>query len=1481
MNVGNGLTANPSNATHPSSSNPTPSTMSTGPLPFLAPSSNALTSMPASIELTAEERGWFRTRPLSTLRALAEERREMSEEKKEELRQLVGIRYRVLIETADSILSMQTLMKDAQHRYNGLEELIPRLERGIAAGESEDEQDDTDSVSSSTFDPNAPPSSLLSLLLMLRHLSLGIESLWSHLDSNRYDSALVLWYHLRRLEQRMRNMQRWPMLDAAAEADGQKSINQHPAMVEMIDALIGRENKNTTLTTADLATKTDAQPSTHPRLLPASLTSSLTAFLEHHSAYLAALTPIISNHARLRLRECMNLSTKEISECLVAIAMTMPTQTQTDSPSHGLGEQLLDTFLSFKTQQMQHVASCALTALKASSTMSTSATSFSPSSATAVIIHACQQLLLIIQYTVLDCAALFGSNDHGPTLSASAVTLTLPLTSSGRTPSGSSSSSFALNVASQLRQMCRRIGGVAALDAHNNPPSLSMPQPYQLQERNEIENEAAALSRSIHVDSMLLKKKVEAWLDNTSKFLSNALENQLLPFLLHSHIDTHAAAPAPASTPGSSSTASSNLRACVAFQQVRDAIIRTANWQDERSWKRDNNEPQRSETGHKQPQTRGEKQMNENEKKEEEKQLVSDVETRANQHVAETDPAVQRKRMQQQWEEACIALFGPRSNTPGTAVTNFSSTFSLFDSLFFPSLRSFTSRLVDRCFEQRTTFINWIKRIFQQFDATTDNNKDSDKAKEQAKQEPSTGSTRNNSTDHDTEDMLVGPSSGVRDQKAPSSKRAHAGAQRRRHRLELCGERESSVQEIVRIIRRQFAQLIRECRTIMTCSAGAGRLRPTTVTPSNQVEPPIPQTLQRYLNDELAPLFTRKYGQLIDGLVKQIKKQLRDLESFILSSLSDATSWASESTRKRVDQAVFLARVCSMLARSKDMELDAGKLTMAMTMNANNTPALPPSFSPSSSSSSSSSFHSSLHTVSRHAFRIGTRVLATRCSEEFLVAFNQWIDLQMKLQSQTHPDKQLPGSDETTNNGTASESIANMNESDGIKTYYEKIFSNACVTTPETPLGLFLPVHVSPFIAQLLFELHAQYYRLFGWKLWKSKSGRSGGAGVDGSVIEWMLQDVGVACMQMLEQALSIHDTTQHDAPSNSAASQQDAVLHRLSSYSLMQLLFDVLYLFGVLRLPAASITQRFKPSTLAAQIAAVSSITTSSSSGGGVGASISPSSTLTSPSSSPRARFLSLVSSIESVLECRVDPIDWYASRPTFLNNVQQAMMRSSMQYGLACKSNPLPHLLPSMPRNVPATTTGGTTAASTTTTTSAPIINMMPLAAPLPRILPLSASLYPPLKPTAAAASTLAHAAGIKATTASGLSTTLHPLGSRSFNSTLAGPAAASMPGTPSRSTMAATSPLPSPSGPGIASSNPLSAAGLSFSQLSSQLSFAQAQLQSSAHAKAIGEIGSSILGRLSANALWGGGGTSSAAGSGGSSGGSSGSSGSGGRR
>ncbi|GBG84544.1 hypothetical protein CBR_g38826 [Chara braunii] len=121
----------------------------------------------------------FETRSVAEIRQVEVRTREEIEEKKEELRQLVGASYRDLIESADSILKMRKFSEAVTSNLGEMEGAFSRLEKSIS----------TVSVTRETQDVRARRERLYAISSRVKYLVDTPEKIWGCLDEHMYLEA--------------------------------------------------------------------------------------------------------------------------------------------------------------------------------------------------------------------------------------------------------------------------------------------------------------------------------------------------------------------------------------------------------------------------------------------------------------------------------------------------------------------------------------------------------------------------------------------------------------------------------------------------------------------------------------------------------------------------------------------------------------------------------------------------------------------------------------------------------------------------------------------------------------------------------------------------------------------------------------------------------------------------------------------------------------------------------------------------------------------------------------------------------------------------------------------------------------------------------------------------------------------------------------------------------------------------------------------
>jgi hypothetical protein len=841
--------------------------------------------------------------------------------------------------------------------------------------------------------------------------------------------------------------------------------------------------------------------------------------------------------------------------------------------------------------------------------------------------------------------------------------------------------------------------------------------------------------------------------------------------------------------------------------------------------------------------------------------------------------------MLDRWDEACTLLFGQRSSSSfgdGSAAASsfFAAPLSLFDAVLFAPLSQFTQQLVGAAFA-RLTLLQKMERFLAPLqkdgeeeaddDAKSDNNAGKKQVVEESKQDDDAAALTPAQRKARKQQSAVSESKEKMDdefdlsalRRGGVSKAGHSASTPQHHRspptaasatpsTDLNGAREADVQAIVRIFRRQLVQLARECRAILDCryvspltATGTGstssRAGPLGAG-SGIVEGDLQQqllfpSLSRFLSDELRPSLTRQFNALVEGLVDGLRRRLQDLEARVLSSVTSGSAWRSRRTQALVEQSVFIGRVCHELMAHKQMlslehmwAHDAATAATTAAASNDSKAHLTTSTRPaagalsvplSATTGGAVALHASLSTTARLSFRVWTRYVAALASEELGLELTRWVADVLAVQKQGDKFRDA---------------------------YFAALLSTRNPLAPAAgggsePLGLALPVHASSGVFRVLHLLHEHYHSLLGFR-------------VRDDIVAWLVADVSAALLAVWEGKLLGGRSSAGSKGTNLAASgpaafalqsppsqqqhqvdeAEERVLEKLCPQAVLQLWFDMQFLFGVLRLPSDS------------KGAAAT----------GTGAAATAASSVTSDG---RARFAALQQCFESTCARVLDQIDWLASRRAFAFSARAALQRSTMLFGLLCKSNPFPPVPAPLPAGgaaggmllPPQTPAHGVSSSSAATPAAAgDMQSLFPLAAPIARIQPISASHYPsrlPPPPSSSSAANAAHARGSSSGGSGFGSSHLRPYSaSSSYSSSLpsassSGAGGGAAPSVSPSSTISAAS-LSSGFGAG--------SGGLSFSNLGAQLSLAQSA--SSMHAKAIGDLGTSLLGKLGASSLWG---------------------------
>ena len=119
---------------------------------------------------------------------------------------------------------------------------------------------------------------------------------------------------------------------------------------------------------------------------------------------------------------------------------------------------------------------------------------------------------------------------------------------------------------------------------------------------------------------------------------------------------------------------------------------------------------------------------------------------------------------------------------------------------------------------------------------------------------------------------------------------------------------------------------------------------------------------------------------------------LLSLEHSVLSSMSDLSSWRSVATLRLVDQSVFIGRICHELTKQKHL------MSLETILHQASHHAKTPNNRANTAAGPYNPIHSSLAATAKSAFRIWSRYLSARLSEDFVDEF----ELQLKNWKQLH-----------------------------------------------------------------------------------------------------------------------------------------------------------------------------------------------------------------------------------------------------------------------------------------------------------------------------------------------------------------------------------------------------------------------------------------------------------------------------------------------
>ena len=796
-----------------------------------------------------------------------------------------SIRYRVLIETADSIMNMHAIAGDTRTKLQELHDSLPQLSN-IGGGQS--------APSASSSSSSAPTQ--LQLLLLLRTYALAPTSIWTSLDAHDFEAALALLLRMRGVQAQIQAVEHWPADSASAAT--------HPELKRLIDAaMTSMQAGSSSAATATTPASSSSSCSTAATASSssASLVSSLAEFFQHHASYHAELPNLIAHTAFARMSGQRALTSKSYADCIVALAVLMRGTThepQRQPQPNLLGLQLLDAFLDSKRKQMHDLvwsAERALTSFRSSS---------SAPNPTPILVHVCQHLLLTLQYTLLDTAMIFASIHPSANPFAKLVT-----TSSTGTLQQTWKT---CNVGERVKAFWTRIDAASASATTTDPNARAA--------------QANAAAASVTIESTVLAERVSAWLRSMQSFLSDALLHRLLPFLLPPATTASNSSGSSKRGGGRKGASSTATAGCVSLQHLRDEILRTANFEHELSASREGARAEdaaeeRRERERELDRTRTDQEALERQSAEQKDVVAADsASATASKHraqekqkssdLASSSPEGQararRKRMMERWDEACTLLFGQQASTVlagGSALTtssltpsspqSFCAPFSLFDFAFFAPLASFTHTLIDRAFE-RLTLLEKMEKFMRNKKAQQEHSHlHHHKAKEDANKQGG-ASTKPKSKQPQMQEEKIEDEfdlSSLRKKKlAPASSGSHDGSSYTTPIVpvtDLNGERESEVQEIVSIFRRQLQKLAKECRAILECKyvqsqshsmtlPGSKSLPTTTANLQRDFAPLLFPALARYLQEELTPQLTKKYNQLVEKLVEQLKKKLTE-----------------------------------------------------------------------------------------------------------------------------------------------------------------------------------------------------------------------------------------------------------------------------------------------------------------------------------------------------------------------------------------------------------------------------------------------------------------------------------------------------------------------------------------------------------------------------------------------------------------------------
>ncbi|GAB2287118.1 hypothetical protein Dimus_021504 [Dionaea muscipula] len=146
----------------------------------------------------------FRTKPISEIRNLESETRKQIDDKKEELRQLIGNRYRDLIDSADSIISMKSSCESISANVSSISDSIFFL------------SSESPSFSLSTPRPNSNRIKIYGIACRVKYLVDTPENIWGCLDESMFLEAAARYVRAKLVHQSLNSV----ASNLASEEDG-------------------------------------------------------------------------------------------------------------------------------------------------------------------------------------------------------------------------------------------------------------------------------------------------------------------------------------------------------------------------------------------------------------------------------------------------------------------------------------------------------------------------------------------------------------------------------------------------------------------------------------------------------------------------------------------------------------------------------------------------------------------------------------------------------------------------------------------------------------------------------------------------------------------------------------------------------------------------------------------------------------------------------------------------------------------------------------------------------------------------------------------------------------------------------------------------------------------------------------------------------------------------------------------------------------